>query len=328
MIENYLNVRHSIRRLSDTDFELILPTLAQELESVSFLPVYDDKQLLDAWKQLCNWTTSSNNINSTSRIGVKLCEHFFHNFYDIEMKGKSFNQLWKANNLEKVLRWNRKSHSTPYLSELKRGIYFCYGLTKNTMYRPQMAKMICDRYKPELVLDPCAGWGGRMLGTVASGAKYIAFEPNTITYQNLTKLAKYLKIEDQVTLICDDALKLENYDIPQVDLVLTSPPYYDIEVYSKESTQSINNYNTYDDWAEHFLKTLIHLCLGKLNSNGASCWNVGKVGNRDMNIDVERYHNQLGYQKTLEFSVVSSKRQAINKTKNEKSSDNTVVYSL
>lgn len=328
MIENYLNVRHSIRRLSDTDFELILPTLAQELESVSFLPVYDDKQLLDAWKQLCNWTTSSNDINSTSRIGVKLCEHFFHNFYDIEMKGKSFNQLWKANNLEKVLRWNRKSHSTPYLSELKRGIYFCCGLTKNTMYRPQMAKMICDRYKPNLVLDPCAGWGGRMLGAVASGAKYIAFEPNTITYQNLTKLAKYLKIEDQVTLICDDALKLENYDIPQVDLVLTSPPYYDIEVYSKESTQSINNYNTYNDWAEHFLKTLIHLCLGKLNSNGVSCWNVGKVGNRDMNIDVERYHNQLGYQKTLEFSVVSSKRQAINKTKNEKSSDNTVVYSL
>jgi len=328
MIENYLNVRHSIRRLSDTDFELILPTLAQELESVSFLPAYDDKQLLDAWKQLCNWTTSSNNINSTSRIGVKLCEHFFHNFYDIEMKGKSFNQLWKANNLEKVLRWNRKSHSTPYLSELKRGIYFCYGLTKNTMYRPQMAKMICDRYKPKLVLDPCAGWGGRMLGTVASGARYIAFEPNTTTYQNLTNLAKYLKIEDQVTLICDDALKLENYDIPEVDLVLTSPPYYDIEVYSKESTQSINNYNTYDDWAEHFLKTLIHLCLGKLNSNGVSCWNVGKVGNRDMNIDVERYHNQLGYQKTLEFSVVSSKRQAINKTKNEKSSDNTVVYSL
>jgi len=328
MIENYLNVRHSIRRLSDTDFELILPTLAQELESVSFLPAYDDKQLLDAWKQLCNWTTSSNNINSTSRIGVKLCEHFFHNFYDIEMKGKSFNQLWKANNLEKVLRWNRKSHSTPYLSELKRGIYFCYGLTKNTMYRPQMAKMICDRYKPKLVLDPCAGWGGRMLGTVASGARYIAFEPNTTTYQNLTNLAKYLKIEDQVTLICDDALKLENYDIPKVDLVLTSPPYYDIEVYSKESTQSINNYNTYDDWAEHFLKTLIHLCLGKLNSNGVSCWNVGKVGNRDMNIDVERYHNQLGYQKTLEFSVVSSKRQAINKTKNEKSSDNTVVYSL
>lgn len=328
MIENYLNVRHSTRRLSDTDFELVLPTLAQELESVSFLPVYDDKQLLDAWKQLCNWTTSSNDINSTSRIGVKLCEHFFHNFYDIEMKGKSFNQLWKANNLEKVLRWNRKSHSTPYLSELKRGIYFCYGLTKNTMYRPQMAKMICDRYKPKLVLDPCAGWGGRMLGTVASGAKYIAFEPNTTTYQNLTRLAKYLKIEDQVTLICDDALKLENYEIPQVDLVLTSPPYYDIEVYSKESTQSINNYNTYDDWAEHFLKTLIQLCLGKLNSNGVSCWNVGKVGNRDMNIDVERYHNQLGYRKTLEFSVVSSKRQAINKTKNEKSSDNTVVYSL
>jgi 16S rRNA G966 N2-methylase RsmD len=243
------------------------------------------------------------------------------------MKGKSFNSLWKAKNLEKVLRWNRKSHSTPYISELKRGIYFCFGLTKNTMYRPQMSKMICDRYKPEIVLDPCAGWGGRMLGAVASGAKYIAFEPNTKTFDGLNRLAKFLDIQDKVTLICDDALNMDNYDLPKVDLVLTSPPYFDLEIYTREDTQSITKHDNYQSWADNFLNPLISKCLSKLNSDGVSCWNVGKVGNKDMNDDVLKYHNNNGYDRTLEFNIVSSKRQAINKTKNEKSQDTTVVYS-
>lgn len=326
MIENYLNVRNSLRNLSDKDFENIISTLAQELETVSYIPNYSDKELLKSWNDLCLWTTSDSYINSTSRIGMKLCEHFFPNFYDIEMKGQSFNSLWKSKNLEKILRWNRKSHSTPYLSELKRGIYFCCGLTKNTMYRPQMAKMICDFYDPKIVLDPCAGWGGRMLGCVASGAYYIAFEPNTKTYNNLTQLMNFLGIQDKVTLICDDALNMEKYDIPNVDLVLTSPPYFDLEIYSKESTQSIANFSNYRDWSEQFLKKLIGLCLARLNDNGTSCWNVGKVSSTDMNIDVLQYHKDFGYDKTNEFMVISSKRQSINKTKNEKSTDNTIIY--
>jgi len=326
MIENYLNVRYSTRNLSDTDFENLVPTLAKELEHVSYVPTYSDMELLRDWNKLRLWTTTESYINSTSRIALSLCEHFCPNFYEIEMDGQSFASLWKANNLEKILRWNRKSHSTPYLSELKRGVYFCLHLVKNTMYRPQMSKMICDKYQPSIVLDPCAGWGGRMLGAVASGAKYIAFEPNTKTYDNLNRMAKFLQIEDQVTLICDDALQMSKYDIPKVDLVITSPPYFDIEVYSKESTQSINQHKTYDDWSEQFLKPLIKLCTDKLNANGVSCWNVGKVRGVDMNINVEKYHNEFGYNKVSEFQVISSKRQIHNKTKNEKSTDNTVGY--
>ena len=326
MIEQYLNVRYSLKNISEEEFENILPTLASELEQVSYIPMYEDAVLQKEWKNLCNWKGYSNKLNSTSRVGLKLCEHFFPNFYDIEMKGKSFNSLWKSQNLEKVLRWNRKSHSTPYLSELKRGIYFCLGLTKNTMYRPQLSKLICDSYKAKVVLDPCAGWGGRMLGAVASGAYYYAFEPNTQTYNNLLKLVDFLHIKDKVTIICDDALQIEKYNIPKVDLVLTSPPYYDLEIYCKENTQSITQYTTYQDWSIFFFKELIKVCLAHLNDQGVSCWNVSKVGSYDMVTDLENYHKQFGYTKTNEFSMVSSKRQALNKTGNEKSQDTTVVF--
>ena len=38
---------------------------------------------------------------------------------------------------------------------------------------------------------------------------------------------------------------LESIQEKTYDVCLTSPPYFDLEVYSHEETQSINNYKTY-----------------------------------------------------------------------------------
>jgi len=323
-----LNKRFSTRNLSDIDFDAAVPNLAVELSQTSYYPQYTPAELNKDWANLCKWSSTSNDISSTSRMGMKLSEHYCPNFYDIESStGNSFKSLWIPSNLEKILRWNRKSHSTPYLSELKRGIYFCCGLTKNTMYRPQMMKLACIKYKPEIVLDPCAGWGGRMLGAVSYGAQYIAFEPNTTTYNNLVSMANFLGIQNKVRLICDDARNMKQYNLPKVDLVLTSPPYFDLEVYTHEQTQSITNTPTYQDWADGFLREVIKLSIEHLKDNGTSCWNVGKVRNRDMNVDVLKYHNDFGYDKVDILSVISSKRQSNQTvTMNSKSSDTTVVY--
>lgn len=327
-LKDILNVRNSTRNLSDADFESALPSLAKDLENQSFYTTYTDAQLHSDWQALCKWKATGNSINSTSRLGMKLCEHYNPNFYDIESaSGTSFKSLWNATNLEKILRWNRKSHSTPYMSELKRGIYFCCSLTKNTMYRPQMMKLVCMKYNPEVVLDPCAGWGGRMLGAVSYGAHYIAFEPNTVTYNNLQKMAQFLGIQNYVTLICDDARNMKKYNLPKVGLVLTSPPYFDLEVYTHEASQSITQTPTYQDWADRFLREIIKLGIEHLSPTGVSCWNVGKVRNRDMNDDVLKYHTEFGFNRIDTLDVVSSKRQS-NQTvnKNSKSADSTVVY--
>lgn len=325
--QNFLNKRNSIRNLQDQDFENIIEQLASELSKIDYHITYDDISLLNDWKKLKVWSTEENIINSTNRIGMKLCEHFFPNFYDIKNnRGESFSSLWNKNNLIKILRWNRKSHSTPYLSELKRGIYFCCGLTKNTMFRPQVAKMICDYYKPNVVFDPCAGWGGRLLGVVSSGSKYIGFEPNTKTFRSLQNMVKFLSIEDQVTLICDDALNMRKYDLPKVDMILTSPPYFDLEIYSDEETQSHKNRLSYDDWSKHFLNEIIIQSNQLLNDGGVSCWNVGKVGKNNMFDCVEKYQSELGFRKTTNFGVLSSKRQALQKNDDNKSFDNTVCY--
>jgi len=326
MIEKYLNVRHSLKNLSDDEFEKILPTLAKELEQVSFYPNFTEDELLKDWRDLLDWNKRDTVLSSGSRLGMKLCEHFFPNFYDIENnKGVSFKSLWNASHLEKVLRWNRNSHSTPYLSELKRGIYFTSDIAKSTMYRPQMAKLILSNLGGFRVLDPCAGWGGRLLGIVSARADYIAFEPNSETYDNLIELVEFLNIKNKVTLIKDSALNMNNYDIGEVDLVLTSPPYFDLEVYSHEDTQSIHSISTYSEWVDKFLKPLIELSTGHLSKTGYSCWNVHNLNKMPMIDDVKDIH--VNWEKYATFQVVSSKRQ-VNQTdlNNKKKSDITICY--
>jgi DNA modification methylase len=140
-------------------------------------------------------------------------------------------------------------------------------------------------------------------------------------------MVNFLGLQHYVTLICDDARNMKQYNLPKVDMVLTSPPYFDLEVYTHEQTQSITTTPTYQDWADGFLREIIKLGVEHLNTNGVSCWNVGKVRNRDMNEDVLKYHNEFGYGKVDVLEVVSSKRQMNQSTsKNDKSSDSTIVY--
>jgi 16S rRNA G966 N2-methylase RsmD len=329
MIHDFLNIRNSLRNLSDERFEEILPQLAQELEQVSFYTIYNNDDLKKDWIKLCEWDPYTTTIASTQRLGMKLCEHFFPNFYDIEdKKGNSFKSLWTAKNLEKVLRWNRKSHSTPYLSEIKRGIYFNFGLAKSTMYRPQMAKMIVANLNASRVFDPCAGWGGRLLGSIAAGANtYIAFEPNTETYNGLQNMVQFLNIQDKVHLYKDSALNMKQYPIQNMDIVLTSPPYFNLEVYSHEESQSITGCTSYAMWMEQFLTPLIQQSATTLRPNGWSCWNVHNVGKMKMINDVAALHAQ--YPTTKEFTVTSSKRQSNQYTasKNQKNLDRTICYS-
>jgi 16S rRNA G966 N2-methylase RsmD len=322
MILRVLNKKNALRDMSDDLFEKSVSHMANELSQVSYITRYDETTLLKDWNSLVNWTPTGQETASTTRVGMKLCEHYFPNFYNIKnSKGESFQSKWNPTVLEKVLRWNRKSHSTPYLSEIKRGIYFCSGLTKNTMFRPHLAKSIAIHYNAMIVLDPCAGWGGRMLGAVASGAEYIGYEPNLETFNNLVELATFLNITDRVQLYNTPA---ENMDTHQVDVVLTSPPYFNLEIYSDGPNQSENYYSSYEEWRDKWLAPIV---MKSTNNSKVSCWNTHNVGKMKMIEDIENIHTSLGFKYDTSFSLNSSKRQANqNMSRNLKNKDLTNCY--
>ena len=97
-----------------------------------------------------------------------------------------------------------------------------------------------------------------MLGTVATGWKYIGCEPNSETYENLKKMIKFLEIEKQVEL---HNIPAENYDyVNKVDIVLTSPPYFNLEIYTNDLNQSYNKHFDYSDWKKEWFQPLMKNC--------------------------------------------------------------------
>jgi hypothetical protein len=327
-LDDFLNKRNSLRNVSDSQFEEVCEDLAHQLVCYDYNHKYDNNALLKDWGDLCKFHNSNNTINSSTRCGMKISEHFMDNFWCIKnSKGKSFANQWTYENLKKVLAWNRKSHSTPYLSEIRRGIYFCTGMTKSTMYRPSLTKTIVKRYNATVVLDPCCGWGGRMLGSVAAGANYVGFEPNTVTYANLLKIVNFLDISKSVTIYNDVAENMNKYDFPKANLILTSPPYYNLEIYSDEQTQSVKNNQSYTEWLNQFLSPVINNCIQHGTTDVISAWNVANFGKFKMIDDVETIHDGFNYYKFETFFLNSSKRPSNqNITKNAKNSDLTVCY--
>jgi 16S rRNA G966 N2-methylase RsmD len=313
MIAKIINKKNALKSLSDAEFERILPLLAEELETHGILyETYTDEELSKDWKLLCGKPTTTN-ISATSVAGMKVLRKHMRHFHEVaNHKGHSVRSLWKRENLEKALRFNRANHSTPYASEIIRSLSFTNGLGKVTMYRPLMARNVVAHFGAKTVLDVCAGWGGRMIGAKSvdlDGVQYTGIEPNTKTYAGLCAIRDELGLSG-VNLICEPAEKalLEFPADAKFDLALTSPPYYNLEIYSGESTQSVGE-RDYASWINSFLKPVI---LGVIARVTYSCWSVKNFKTDrqyDLLDDVVRIHKEAGWKQIdTVFTMSNSKR--------------------
>ena len=321
-IYDIINVRNSLRDLTDEKFNEFLPDFCDKLVSFGFdefIKIYNEG-LKDNNKDFINLKgkiVETNFINSTSVVGMNIIKKNMPHIYEVcNYKGLNIKQMWDKEHLEKALRVNRKSHSTPYSSEIIRQLGFSSGTSKITIYRPLLTKRIVEALGCKNVIDVCVGWGGRMLGSACiSGVKYTGIEPYSKTYNGLENIKKELQL-DNVILYNDVAEII----IPQLkkeyDLALTSPPYYNLELYSTEASQS-HNYGTYADWIEKFLKPVVYGVLDKLVDTGYSCWSVKNFKtDKKYNLydDVVKLHNDKGWIKIdTEFYVGNSVRPGLNK---------------
>lgn len=327
-IFQYLNKKDVLRNMTDDDFEVFLPKFTKALHDHGFhnlLTYYNGtiKNYKEDWSELCERKITENNVSSTNIVGVSILRKYMPHIYDVEnYKGQSVVKSWNYEVLEKAIRVNRQSHSTPYVSEIIRQIGFVSGTSKVTMYRPLLTKRIVQYFDSKTVLDVCIGWGGRMLGSVCvPGVRYTGIEPCMKTYQGLQQMCNDLSISTNVNLINDCA---ENV-LPELegtfDLALTSPPYYNLEVYSDESTQS-HNYGSYTQWVQKFLKPVVFGVLDHLNDNGKSAWSVKNIKtDKQYNLydDIVKIHKMRGWEKMdVEFYVGNPIRPGMKKDKDGK----------
>lgn len=148
-------------------------------------------------------------------------------------------------------------------------------------FRPSAAKAIYQRYghNSTFILDPSAGYGGRLFGFLASGlnAHYIGIDPSSKSCQGNQDMAGFFGRDETVDLLCEPFEDVCLDDYPPFDLAFTSPPYFKKEVYSDEDTQSSARYPSYRIWLDCFWFTTIHKVFEHLRPGAYFIVNIQDV---------------------------------------------------
>ena len=156
-----------------------------------------------------------------------------------------------------------------------------------SQFKPNVAKIIYDMFESENILDFSAGWGDRLAGFYASehGKHYVGIDPrkeNHPIYQEQSefydKHLGFFEHDRKSEFYCSPA---EDFDFTQYDehfdMVFTSPPYFSVERYSYDDTQSWVRYKDINDWNKDFLQTTLGNLWGSIKSGGYLLVNISDV---------------------------------------------------
>ena len=158
-------------------------------------------------------------------------------------------------------------------------------LTARLIYEKFLSEDKQDSYN---VYDMCSGWGGRLLGSLASklNIHYIGTDVNSNNFGLYEELAKFYNencggnntfemFRDGCEVISENK-RFQKYK-GKLDLCFTSPPYFSREVYSADKEQSCNTFPNYNDWLKGFLQPTILTCRDYLKPNKYMIINIADV---------------------------------------------------
>lgn len=127
------------------------------------------------------------------------------------------------------------------------------------------------------ILDFCAGWGDRLLAACSCDRVYVGIDPSTQMQPVYDRIIKAHGTAEKQSVLCAPFETLQAADLLAVlaktfppergnevrqndggneakfDMCLTSPPFFDYEIYCDEDTQSIKRFPRAEDWIQNFL---------------------------------------------------------------------------
>ena len=264
-----------------------------------------------------------NTLKTQASQGLLLLDYLFPNLHFVEAGNATDNCMYKRFYDDAKLGKCLKRHIKAYGKFTNmRTPFFMYGRffwNTATNFAPMRAKAIFEQFCPKggVVYDYSCGFGGRMLGCLTSknNYTYIGCEPCSDTYHNLNQLGGYIeevtkrKNSFKVYNECSEDLQLEE---ASVDFAFSCPPFYGLERYSDEDTQSINRHPKYEEWLEGYVRPTIRNCYNALK-NGALygvdisdiCWKNKKY---PLVADWCRIAEEEGFVFVDKYSIVSRAR--------------------
>lgn len=212
-------------------------------------------------------------ISEGAGVGTGLCNFLFPNLYDVisaqDLKRSSegaesalkkfYNDDW----LKRAIHFALEYGGT---SPMPRAVYSGLGLIGSmaTNFKPMVARNIWERYTNDgdVVWDYCMGFGGRMLGALTSpkNLTYVGTDPNSETFAHLQELGEHIeKVTGRSGSFDIHCMGAEEYfrGDDTIDFAFASPPYFNLELYSTEETQSTMKYPELAGWLEGFVRPTI-----------------------------------------------------------------------
>ena len=238
---------------------------------------------------------------SLNNIGANILTQFFPEILDVVKSGKASPRDFFKDD-KRLLGYCRTvlKYCTSPLEMFKmmsfRGSSRCYN------FRPATAKALYELYGKDncKVLDTSSGFGGRLLGffTAKNTSEYVGIDPNTADSCNkfILYMSRYFTNKKAyVNKIGSEDFTIESY--PQYenyfDISFTSPPYFNIERYSDDITQSHVKFNTYDAWVDGFYRNTIYNSCNSLKLDGVFAVNISWVDN--IKEYTEEFLNDCGF---------------------------------
>ena len=281
--------------------EQVIEDVFNIYRSINIVPItyFTEQGLYNAITQLKN--TSYNEVEGRSgqatiglgnNQGQGINRFCFPNMMTAEPKGRGSNSLkdrfYDDTKLRRAIRICFEFRTGDNLASptaLRRALELVTGENIQN-FKPQNARAIVEYLCPVLwgnVYDYSAGYGGRLLGISGStmSYNYTAVDPNTetIEYLNYLNDCIYDATGRRGTLHKNVS---EVYVPEDVDLAFSSPPYFNLEKYSDEPTQCMNQFTTLDEWFEGYVvPTMANIHKG-LNPDGVFATNIAdyKVGGK------------------------------------------------
>jgi tRNA1(Val) A37 N6-methylase TrmN6 len=243
------------------------------------MPYIADNTLITSYRSLLlKETTVENNEVMASIYGRVFLNYFINPLFATTAKidTKTYEECWYDMNERRLL----VERSIKYDELFNNGSLFgCYGCKYGRLYNfpPNIAKTLYNHFNAKKVLDFCAGYCGRLLGFYTSNAEsYVGIDPNVkVPYQKIINEIRKIDPKDkQITILNECAEDVDYSKLGPFDFIFTSPPYFNIEIYSTDETQSCIRYPLFENWLNKFLFTTLEKVEKVLEKNGYLCINI------------------------------------------------------
>lgn len=224
-------------------------------------------------------------VGNTS--GQSFCRFWFQNMQDARVVDNANVSLYSRFHNDRKLRrairlcykYRNEGDKTVIPQNLRRALELVNGGTIQN-FKPMNARAVWEYICPNLfgrVLDFSSGYGGRMLGAMTSNMRYhyTGIDPNTDTFRGLDALGSLINEVVGTSYEMYNTVS-EEFD-PEAgayDAAFSSPPYFNLEIYTDEPTQCMNRYTNMDVWFEHYVEPTLRMLHKGLDQDGIYAVNI------------------------------------------------------